>query len=138
MCLVSSTACKHRLIAPFGRPGLPIRSVSFHRLTPHIQYIHGRTRIPAFPPMCKCRCRFEVFALKNSSDFSFQISILVICTYFSEKKVITESKMLKCTYCPLQECNGKTSDQQSALKSPEYMKAQNSNRRNVLSFLDSL
>ena len=76
--------------------------------------------------------------MKIFPSFSLQVSILVICTYISKKKVITESKMLKCTYCPLQECNGKTSDQQSALKSPEYMKAQNSNRRNVLSFLDSL
>ena len=64
--------------------------------------------------------------MKIFPSFSLQVSILVICTYISKKKVITESKMLKCTYCPLQKCNGKTSDQQSALKSPEYMYAQNS------------
>jgi len=50
--------------------------------------------------MYKCRCRFEVFALKIFSDFSLQISILAICTYISEKKVITKLKILKCTYCP--------------------------------------
>jgi hypothetical protein len=59
--------------------------------------------------------------MKNPEEYSLQIHPIAICTYISEKKVITESKMLKCTYCPLQKCNGKTSDQQSALKSPEYM-----------------
>ena len=68
-----------------------------------------------FALMYKCRCRFEVFALKIFSDFSLQISILAICTYISEKKVITKLKILKCTYCPLQKSNGKTSNQQSAL-----------------------
>ena len=51
-----------------------------------------------FAPMCKCRWQFWVFALKISSVFSVLISFLTICTYFSWKNVITDSKILICAY----------------------------------------
>ena len=43
-----------------------------------------------FALMCKCRCQFEVFTVKTSPIILMQISILAICTYISEKKVIAK------------------------------------------------
>ena len=63
-----------------------------------------------FAPISKCRCRFRVFALTISPDFSVLISILAIWTYISWKNVITKSKMLKCAYLTRSKTNGKSSN----------------------------
>ena len=64
-----------------------------------------------FTPMCKCRYRLVIIPMKISPAFSLQNKILAICTYVFEKKVITKTKIHKCTYLFSKNNNGKTSNQ---------------------------
>ena len=93
--------------------------------------------VNTFPPICKCRCRFCLFALKFSPIFSVLINTMAICTYISWKRVITKSNMLKCAYLALPRPKCKSPNLKSELKFPSSHKFKSSNLSSELIFPSS-